>query len=173
MPIVGTKELADAAGVSRQRIWQWERDDGMPGKLSRGKWDSEVALPWIAERRPDTVPDSPEQAQTLNDLRCRLTGLQADAQELRNGILAGNLLLRDSVENANREEYAALISEGDTWVSEGRTAHDQALRRELWNASPNPPGRRHRAFGRYLRARRGCCSRPHTLRRTSGLTTVA
>jgi len=133
LPIVGTKELADAAGVSRQRIWQWERDDGMPGKLSRGKWDSEVALPWIAERRPDTVPDSPEQAQTLNDLRCRLTGLQADAQELRNGILAGNLLLRDSVENANREEYAALISEGDTWVSEGRTAHDQALRRELWN----------------------------------------
>lgn len=130
-------ELAAAAGVNRARIYQFAQD-GMPGKLRRGRWDPDVALAWIAERREDSEAlghpsPSAEGTSTLVEMRTRLTRLQCDAQELRNGILSGDLILRDSAQRIYSEMIADQIAVGDRWVAMGRTGEEQATRRAMWH----------------------------------------
>jgi len=141
MPEATAPELAKAAGVTRARVYQWAKD-GMPGKLRRGKWDADVALAWIAERRADAEamsgqlndPDAtPVSTATLIEMRTRLTGLQCDAQQLRNGILSGDLILRDTAQRVYSGMIAEQIAVGDRWVAMGRTGEDQASRRAMWH----------------------------------------
>ena len=126
MSSITTAELAAAVGLTVQRIGQY-RGEGMPGYIGRNEWDSELALKWIAERREDS-----QSPADVTALRARLYGLQGDAQEIRNDILRGNVVLVDSA----RTIYAAAISDqvsvGDVWVTQGKNAAEQALRRELW-----------------------------------------
>jgi len=126
LPTVTTSELAQAAGVTRARIGQY-RDEGMPGHLGRNKWDSEAALPWIADRRQDS-----NMPADVTALRARLYGLQGDAQEIRNDILRGNVVLVDSARTIYSAAIAKQVEVGDIWVTQARNAHEQDLRRELW-----------------------------------------
>ena len=128
MSVVTTAELAEAAGVTRQRIGQYRDKEGMPGFLGRNKWDGDVALTWIAERREDT-----EIPADVTALRARLYGLQGDAQEIRNDILRGNVILVDSARQVYSKAIADQVQVGDIWVTQARNAHEQELRRELWH----------------------------------------
>jgi len=141
MPEATAPELAKAAGVSRARIYQMA-NEGMPGKLRRGKWDPDVALAWIADKRADAEtmhgilsgPDANNATTaTLVEMRTRLTRLQCDAQELRNGILSGDLILRDSAQRIYSGMIAEQIAVGDRWVAMGRTGEEQATRRTMWH----------------------------------------
>lgn len=133
---IRTIDLANEAGVSRQRIAQWGREGlEAAAKVSYGKWDRERALSWIADRREDSpvpLPGSDLQKQ-LTSARTKLYELQGDAQRLRNEILAGNLVLADTVENIAREQWAGIVAAGDQWVAEGRTGEIQHDRRKLWH----------------------------------------
>jgi len=126
MTTVTTSELAKAAGVTRARIGQY-RDEGMPGHLGRNSWDSEAALPWIADRRQDS-----NMPADVTALRARLYGLQGDAQEIRNDILRGNVVLVDSARTAYAAAIASQVEVGDVWITQARNAHEMELRRELW-----------------------------------------
>ena len=133
---VRTADLAHEVGVSIQMIGKWARE-GLKdaAKISHGQWDRERALSWIADRREDSpvpVPGSDLQKQ-LTAARTKLYELQGDAQSLRNEILAGNLVLADSVENMAREQWAAVVAAGDQWVAGGRTGEIQYERRKLWH----------------------------------------
>jgi AcrR family transcriptional regulator len=130
LAIVGTQELADAAGVSRQRIYQWS-NEGLPGKVSRGKWDSELALAWIAERREDRVAE--DSGRSLTELRANLIEAQTVGQQIRNDILAAHLVFRETAQTAFQEAFAAVVGHGDQWVREGRTAEDIQARQVLWH----------------------------------------
>lgn len=133
MSVVSTQELANAAGVSRTTIGKWA-SKGMPGKISRGKWDSEVALKWLAEVRQDIADEQMGRTSgNVTELRARLLKLQGDGQQIRNEILAGNVVFRNAVEEVWRECVVACLSEGDQWVRRGRSAEEQQLRQELWH----------------------------------------
>ena len=147
--IIGTEALATEVGVSRQMIGRWAREGLSVAKIAHGKWNRELALSWIADRREDSLNQTGFDRSSPSDInlhRARLYSLQADGQQLRNGILESNLVFRDSAVAAYTEATQEMISAGDSWsrdagtpaakalVGSGLTqAQILALKRELWN----------------------------------------
>ena len=135
MPTISTAELCKIAGVSRVTLGNWAAK-GMPGKVARGKWDSDLCLPWIAALNETKEPAPPDDLPGRNDtaaLRARLVKLQGDNQKIRNDLLLALLVRRERVDGLLQEAAATQIAVGNQWVREGRTAEDLALRRELWD----------------------------------------
>lgn len=99
-------------------------------QIARNRWDSEACLEWIAERREDRAGGT--KAADINELRARLYGFQGDAQEIRNNILRGNVVLVDSARTVFAAAVAEQVQVGDVWVTQARNAAEQDVRRELW-----------------------------------------
>ncbi len=134
MAVVTTSELADAAGVTVQRIYQYHRK-GMP-QVGRNQWDSELCMKWLADFREDHVGTT---SRDINDLRARLYQLQGDAQEIRNEVLRGNVVLVETALNAVRQALAELVNIHDAHIAKGRNAAEQewmtTLSHEIRDAS--------------------------------------
>ena len=59
--LIGTAEIADMLGVSRQRVYQITSRPDFPQPVARlaiRVWDAEQVTAWIAEHRP-SYPDEP------------------------------------------------------------------------------------------------------------------
>ena len=130
MAIVTTKDMAHAAGISVQHLGRLRKHEAMPGFIGRNRWDSEVVLKWLADKREDRVPAD----QTTTAQRNRLYRLQGDFQEARNEVFRGNLCQTDAAEAVYREHIARAIQAGDDVVAGYRTSEDQAKAREIWYA---------------------------------------
>lgn len=141
--IISTAELCEAANVSQPTVSRWGAEGlNAAAKVGRGKWRREDALAWIADRREDSLAFDDQVAPALGsdgasprallEARTRLYVAQGDGAHLRNEILAGNLVLRESAQTAYQEGYAACIAAGDRWVRTGTTAREIEQRRELW-----------------------------------------
>lgn len=146
---IGTADLAHEAGVSRQMIARWSRE-GLEeaAKLGRGKWDREVALSWIADRREDS-PNLNGAGITSSDLaaaRKRLYDVQAEGGEIRNRMAERSLVPRSDATGAFSQATAECIAAGDAWARDHTTpasaplvdaglsaAKVIALKAELWN----------------------------------------
>lgn len=136
MTIVTTTELAKAASLSVQRIYEYRRE-GMP-QQARNKWDLEASLAWLDERRGTTVRQTDIEDEritnaTIMAARHRLVMAQGDAQIRRNQLLDGVTAPVAKFMRLERERVSAELRVGDVWVSKGKSASDQHLRRELWD----------------------------------------
>jgi len=144
--LIKTIDLANEAGVSRQRIAQWSREGlAESAKVAHGKWDREAALSWIADRREDGTAGTPDEKVTLAETRIRLYTLQADGQHLRNQAQEATLVPREAVTQAFSVATGEQISSGDAWARDPQTpackpllehysaARVLQIKAELWN----------------------------------------
>lgn len=122
--IIKTIELAKEAGVSRQMIGKWALEGlATAARVGHGKWDREVALSWIADRREDSpnFDGGPSTRMDIAEARCRLYTLQGDGAELRNALLEASVVFRDSAVSAFSECTSELIAAGDAWARDATT----------------------------------------------------
>ncbi len=99
--VVGTNELCDWLGVSRETISELEQR-GVIAKLARGRWDLKaVVLAYTAHLRERAAGRASDAAEDdgldLTAERARLAKEQADAQAMKNAQLRGDLIAKADV----------------------------------------------------------------------------
>lgn len=105
---ITTAELAKLLGVSEQAVRDHASRDVIP-KLAKNRYERDAAVPAycahlreVAAGRQGEDPDAPD----LTDERARLAKAQADAQEMKNAQMRGELLPREDVDAAVAAAFA-------------------------------------------------------------------
>jgi phage terminase Nu1 subunit (DNA packaging protein) len=106
--IIGTNELAHRLGITRQRVDQLVKTEGMP-KIGRGKFDFAACRDWYEGFKNIGRPD-----KSSFDERKRLVIAQAEKTELETAKLRGELIASEEVAQLLYELSVIFLSQHDS-----------------------------------------------------------